>query len=195
MKLSILIATTIDRQHQFEQLYKELILQSYGLMVEVLYLEDNKEMSIGTKRQKLLEMATGDWIVFFDSDDEPSSSYVSKILSAIENDCDCIGIRGFMTTNGTNRKSWVHRLGLEIKGDGITKVGEYDYTRPIIHFNPVKRELALKAGFKDLRYGEDMDYAKRLNPLLKKEYFIDSDLFHYKYSNKEPHASKYGIKG
>ena len=207
MILSILICSIEERAEKLSILKELLISQSMMLRenadcdlshrdVEILTEVDNKQISIGAKRQKLLEKAKGDWIVFFDDDDIPSYNYIKVILSAIKNNTtiDCIGIRGIMTTNGIHSKSWCHRLGYKIEGDGHTPhASGYDYVRPIIHFNPVRRELALKAGFKDLRYGEDMDYAERLNPLLTKEYFIDEILFHYRYSTDQSHKKKYGI--
>lgn len=199
MKLSILICSIPERWHLISPLMKAFArnpYKEYDPIVQIVIDNRGKEVSIGSKRQALLETAEGEWIVFFDDDDWPEDHYVDSIMEAIRNHpgIDCIGIRGYMTTNGKNRKTWCHRLGYEIKGDGVnpTESG-YDFMRPIIHFNPVKRELALKAGFSDMRYGEDMDYAKRLNPLLTKEYFIDKDLFHYRYSSEIPFKEKYGI--
>lgn len=197
MILSILICSIPDRKEMLANLWHLFEDISKGYDVEVLYDATGKEMSIGKKRQALLERAKGDWIVFFDDDDQPNEHYVRWILEAIRNnpDIDCIGIRGLMTTNGQNPKTWCHRLGYPIMGDGRTKTSYgYDYVRPIIHFNPVKREKALAAGFRDMRFGEDMDYARRLNPLLTKEYFIDEELFHYQYSNQIKHNIKYGIQ-
>jgi hypothetical protein len=48
----------------------------------------------------------------------------------------------------------------------------------------VKRDKALLAGFKDLKFGEDMDYAERLNKILTKEFYIKEPLFHYRYTRK-----------
>ncbi len=202
MILSILICSITDRAESLQKLLLEFHNQAgysnhYFENVEILTEVDNREISVGGKRQKLLERAKGDWIVFFDDDDIPNERYIYLILTAIFNnkDIDCIGIRGLMTTNGENPQTWCHRLGYKIEGDGnsILPCG-YNYARPIIHFNPVKRELALQAGFKDMRFGEDMDYAERLNKLLTKEYFIDEQLFHYNYTNHVPHAKKYGIE-
>lgn len=200
MKLSILICSILQREVQLKILLEEFYKQRipYVNEVEILTEVDNKEISIGAKRQKLLERAIGDWIVYFDDDDVPSLKYIEMIYSAIVNnkDIDCIGIRGLMTTNGINPKTWCHRLGFPIAGDGINKTGYgYDYARPIIHFNPVLHSKAIQAGFRDMRYGEDMDYADRLNKLLTKEYFIDDQLFHYNYSDKTLHNQKYGING
>jgi hypothetical protein len=198
MILSILICSIEERSEKLKALLDlfQLELKEIGA-VEILTEIDNKELSIGLKRQKLLERATGKWIVFFDDDDLPSYNYINLILNAIAHGdaIDCIGIRGIMTTNGSNMKTWCHRLGYKIEGNGVhLHHSGYDYVRPIIHFNPVKRSLALQAGFKDMRFGEDMDYASRLNPLLKKEYFIDEILFHYRYNSSTPHNKKYGIQ-
>ena len=196
MILSILICSIPERAELLANLWHKFEEISKGYDVEFLYDATGKELSIGNKRQLLLERAKGKWIVFFDDDDFPNDNYVKWIMEAIKNnpEIDCIGIRGIMTTNGSNKKTWHHRLGYPIIGDGKTPT-QYgcDYARPIIHFNPVKREIALAAGFNDLRFGEDMDYAMRLNLMLTNEYFIDEELFHYQYSDKIPFKQKYGI--
>lgn len=216
MKLSILIRTTPDRAEVTKELVKRLVrnheiyseflyyepvsftyLKDVNDEFEIIIAEDKKILSVGTKAQRLLDIAIGDWIVFLDSDDLPNANYINLILTAIRNnpDIDCMGIWGNMTTDGKDECTWCHRLGYEIKGNGKALLDSgYHYERPIIHFNPVLREKALEAGFKDMRFGEDMDYASRLNPLLTKEYFITEPLFHYRYSTKTPHNEKYGIK-
>jgi len=100
IKLSILMATTVDRRDLFRPLYIEIMGQCNMKPVEVLFEEDNKEISIGAKRQKLLERAKGEYIVFFDSDDWPYPVYVVSILEALKSNPDCVGFLIFMTTNG-----------------------------------------------------------------------------------------------
>ena len=188
--LDILIASIEERAFDLAKVVTEFRRQG----VDPIVVIDNKEMTIGKKRQMLLEMATKEWIVFFDDDDWPSEGYVANILKAIERNpgADCCGIWGRMTVNGASPKTWRHRLGMPF----IETMSEgFNYTRPIMHFNPVLRTKALEAGF-DItsRWGEDVDYAKRLNPLLTKEAFVHEPLFLYRYSNKIPHETKYGIK-
>lgn len=196
--LSILIATIEERRSQFTSLMKIFNhqLDRDGLRdnVEICFISDNKEISIGKKRQKLLEMAKGEWIVFFDDDDQPSNNYIRLIMDGVvsDQDADCMGIHGTMTTNGRNPQTWCHVLG-ETWRNG-NKGEKHTYYRPIIHFNPCKRLLALKAGFKDMNFGEDKDYSNRLNRYVRKQYMIESPLFHYQYSNQIPHKTKYGIK-
>lgn len=198
MVLSILIASTVDRREMTYILVQKIKHQIYSNflfnVIEIIVEEDNKEMSIGAKRQLMIEKAKGKFVVHFDSDDMPTNDYVTKIYQAIIDnpDIDCIGINVSMTTNGKHPQKCCHSLKYPEWKTG--PVDGWDYVRNITHFNPVLRELALKAGFKDIRYGEDIDYATRLYPMLKKEFYIDEPLFHYRYSSKEPHKQKYGIK-
>lgn len=190
MKLSILIATIKEREHQFTELYNELLRQSANLDTQVLIDDTEKYlMSIGAKRNNLLKKASGEYIVFFDDDDFPNPNYISSILKALENKPDCVGFKIQMTTNGSNPQTCIHSLQnkkWEFK-NGI-------YLRNVTHFNPVKRELALLVGFPDLRFGEDKIYSDKISKLCKKEVFIDDYLFNYRYSNKINHNEKYGIK-
>lgn len=195
MMLSILIASVDQRAAQLEMLlaHKLRVPMHWRDKIEVIPLVDNKEMSIGEKRQKLLQLANGKWIVFFDDDDDPYPWYMSQILYTIEvhKDIDCIGINVDMTTNGVRPQRCCHSLKYP---EWRERVDGWDYVRNITHFNPVLREKALATGFKDLRFGEDRDYSDRITPTLKKEFYITRPLFHYRFSNKEDFHAKYGIK-
>lgn len=197
MTLSILICTTIDRRVMFLDLqtefYRQIVSNGLATEVEVLYEEDNKEMSVGAKRQILLERAIGDWIVYFDSDDKPNREYVLLIYQTIisNSDIDCIGMNVDMTTDGNNPQKCCHRLKYPEWKDNIDG---WDYVRNITHFNPIKRKLALMVGFKDERFGEDKIYSDLVTKLCKKEAYIEQPLFHYRYTTQIPHKEKYGIR-
>ena len=188
MRLSILIATINERHAQFNALLHHLEKQALP-QVEVLSLADNKEISIGIKRQRLLEIATGDYIVFVDDDDWVADNYVAAIMQAIAHRPDCIGFRLHCCIDGAvkNAIGSLRYRHWESCRDG------FDYVRSIYHKNPVKRELALQTGFNDLRYAEDIDYSKRLQQWLSTEYFIDEQLYFYRYISAVPHNAKYGI--
>ena len=195
MKWQILIASTIDRQEKFDVLHDTFLDMIWEHKLEndvkVVFDIDNKEKSIGKKRQDLLEVATADYISFFDSDDMPFKNYIPSIYNALKEEPDCIGMIISMTTNLKNPQTCCHSLKYPQWSN--SKDG-YDYVRNVTHFNPVKRLLALQAGFPDLRWGEDKPYSDKLTTLCKKEIFIDEPLFHYRYSTEIPHNKKYGIK-
>lgn len=191
MKLSILITTTLNRRPLFRVLYAELLRQSSGLEVEVLYEEDDKKISVGAKRQILLNRAKGSHLCYFDSDDFPYEWYVSDILKALESDPDCVGFLIHMTTNNRKPQTCCHSLQYP---EWKENVDGYDYVRNNTHFNPTRRSIALQVGFKDLRHGEDKAYSDAVSKICKTEFFINKRLFHYRYSNAEPHRKKYGFK-
>jgi len=202
MKLSICICTIETRVAQFSLLKHHLQTQinEFGLQrdVEILSECDNKQISVGKKRQNLIEKSKADYVVFVDDDDMIPYYYVQKIIEAIKTTTkpfayyppDCIGFKieckGTVGKTASASNKW---------DDWANNVGGFDYVRTIYHKNPVKREIALQIGYKDMRFGEDYDYSKRLKEsgLLKEEVFIDEIMYEYRYKF-EPHTTKYGIK-
>ena len=192
MMLSILIATIPGRETLFGKLMSHLWRQSVGLPVEIIYDASAKDvMSIGAKRQRLLESAQGRYVVFIDDDDWVPNTYVEEILEATITLPDCIGFK--VEVNGMGRRKYAsasnrwERWGEKVEG--------FDYVRTIYHKNPVLREHALKIGYQDMRFAEDHDYSDRLKAsgLLKKEAYLDKVLYIYRYKH-EPINKKFGIK-
>ena len=70
--LSILICTIKSREAYLKELIEELDYQIQFKEVQVLWLGDNKSMSVGAKRNKLLSIADGEWVCFIDDDDLPA---------------------------------------------------------------------------------------------------------------------------
>lgn len=188
IKLSILLPTVIERKPMFDVLLEELKKQSSGKSVELVICQDNKEISIGAKRQKLLEDAKGEYIVFVDDDDWVTPDYVDQILS--NTGSDSIGFQIECTFDGKGK--CLASASRRYKDWGENRDG-FRYVRSVYHKTPVRRELALKAGFKDMRFGEDYDYSMRIMPLIKSEAYINKVMYYYKYVG-ESHNEKYGIK-
>lgn len=181
LKLSVLIATMPSRQRELDELLLNLRQQAgnFSDLVEVI-LDDSLAYNIGIKRNKLLERAIGEYIVYIDDDDHIASDYVERILAAAEAGADCIGISGWITTNGQKEKKWhiskTYRRWHEAGGV---------YYRTPNHISPVKRVLALKAGFPGIAHGEDFEYSKRLLPFLRTEVRIPGELYHYDFKSKK----------
>lgn len=176
MTLSILIPTIDGRREMLNGLLTSLYSQYTGEDVEILI--DCDGGTIGAKRQRMIEKAKGLYVAFIDDDDTVSTEYIKSVLPSC-NGCDVIGFRGYMTTNGKKPKGFVISKDVEYKEvNGV-------YYRFNNHLSPVRRELALQVGYKDLSYQEDYDYACRLRPLVKTEVFIDKKLYHYRYVSKK----------
>lgn len=177
IKLSILIPSTKDREYMTLCLKEMICLNASVEQAEQFeIIIDWSGDIVGKKRNDLLKQAKGEYIVFVDSDDLVSPVYVSKILEACKSGADCIGINGIMTTNGQLEQKWF-----------ISKEYGYWHQRGSVfyrttnHISPVRRELALQAGFPEWIFGEDAEYSRRLLPLLKTEVIITEPLYHYKF--------------
>lgn len=190
-RLSILLCTVISRAQLFAKLHDHVKKQAEGKPVEIIVACDNKEISIGKKRQNLIEAATGDYVCFIDDDDMVSDDYVDRILAALESSPDCVGFLITCTTNGKNPRSAIASMRYK---EWAENVDGYAHVRTIYHKTPVRREIALKVGFPDLRYAEDKPYARGVTALVKTEAFIPNVLYHYRFRS-EPFHAKYGIGG
>ena len=176
ISLSILIATMPSRKESFERLYQSLVNQGEFPDVEIIY-DNSMEYNIGIKRNVLLSRAKGEYVVMADDDDFVSESYIESILNAIEPSPDCVAINGIITTNGYDKRKWFisKEYGHWFTGTDGT------YYRTPNHISPVKRELALKAGFPNISFGEDSVYSQRLIPYLKTETIIEEPIYYYDY--------------
>lgn len=147
--------------------------------VEILQELDNREMSIGAKRNRLVARATGTFIAFIDDDDEVSDDYVQQICSAIERrpDADCIGFKGVITFRGSHPREFVHSLQYK---DYFSR--NHTYYRPPYHLNPIRREIAARYAFPDVSYSEDIDWALRIRSdgALRNEEFIEKVIYYYR---------------
>lgn len=176
--LSILIPSTPAHKDCVEKLVSSLISQ--GNFPDVEILEDRTfPLVIGTKRNNMLQKARGKYCVFIDADDTISANYVSKILEACYLNPDCIGLNGTISFNGIGLKDWFIS-----KEYGSWYQNWEGYFRTPNHISPVRRELALQAGFPEIAFGEDAEYSRRLLPLLKTEIVISEKLYHYDYWEK-----------
>jgi glycosyltransferase involved in cell wall biosynthesis len=149
--------------------------------VEVLTDIDNGEVTTGNKRNRLIQRASGEYIVFVDDDDEVSTDYVKEILQAAITKPDAIVFSGWMTTNGTDRRDF--HLSIHYPYTAITRNGKIEYLRYPNHITPIKREIALQVPFPNRTIGEDYEWATAIHDqgLIKNEIKIHKYLYHYKF--------------
>lgn len=178
--LTILIPTFAGRNHYLVPIVHNLKQQIDNLPIGILINDAGREMSIGTKRQKMIEESKSEYIVFVDDDDWVTENYISLIWNAIETKPDVVGMRGWITTNGGNRKSWSISTEYLLWANNVNG---FDYVRYPNHLSPVKRKFALQAGFNDMKHGEDFVYSMRLKEQgnLITQSFIDEEIYHYRY--------------
>jgi len=182
MLLSILICSLKKRQLVLLELLSKLKGQMKNTKEVEIIVAGGDDVSVGEKRNKLLEKAEGKYLCFIDDDDDVCDNYIELVLDAIKHGPDCCSLTGEITTNGADAKTFIHSIRYDsyFEKDGI-------YYRPPNHLNVIKSEIAKQFKFPEKNFGEDTDWAMQIckSKLLKKEIWIEPTLYHYKYiSNK-----------
>lgn len=184
IKLSILVPSVHTRRNTFlpkalDMLYDqyEELDESQKKQVEILFLVDNKTIMLGHKRNTMVDMASGDYVVHVDDDDRVEPNYIKALLAATDSKADVITFLASVSINGATPK--ICRYSITFDSDHNTPT---QYNRLPNHICCVRRELARQISFPNIRYGEDSAYSKLLKPLVKKEYAIDEVLYHYDFN-------------
>lgn len=182
MKLSILVCHIPQRKHFLDRLCGVLNEQlEYHEGVEFL-VDDREKISIGTKRNNLLQSAQGDYVAFIDDDDLVSNRYLELLLNGIDKGVDCCSLTGEITENGANPKPFIHSIQYDsyFEKNGI-------YYRPPNHLNCIKSEIAKGFKFPMRNHGEDTDWAMQIcnAGVLKTEHRIEETIYYYEYRSKK----------
>ena len=184
--LTIAILTVPGRESFLERLRGIIDSQVDGQPVQVTVLKDNRERTIGDKRQLALDVCKTPYITFIDDDDVVSNKYVQLILKELADEPDGVGFRGIISSERSWPVEFVHKAGLTYSDRPIQYQKSFIYTRPLNHLNPVRLDIARQIGYISLNEGEDYDYCKRLDEsgLIKKAAFIDEFMYFYQYRGK-----------
>jgi len=184
MKLSILILSITDRAEQLKKLTDELDIQIelYNLKdsVEVLTEVDNREKTIGDKRNIVKAKAKGEYICFIDDDDMVSRDYLKLIFDEIEKGYDIITFHIDYIRDGKRDSIICPSPSI----DGI-KIGEVLFWTNMLHLCPHKKSISDNLIFPHKSAWEDLDYSRELSKMLLKEHRIDSVIYFYYYNSKK----------
>jgi len=193
MKLSILVPTTTKRCERFftnmiENINNQIIKNNRN-DVEVLGLLDNYKKTIGEKRNILLNMASGSFIVFVDDDDRISEDFLFEILNAI--DCnpnaDCIVYDMICVISGCRK---IHsKFGIEYDYTKLApwtiencsvknEIPELWYGKPSHNMVWASR-IAKTCIFPQTNTGEDFAWVKQAWPKIKHQVRIDKVIYYY----------------
>jgi hypothetical protein len=175
-------------------LYDKLLKQmGESKDVEILCLVDNKMMSIGEKRQKLLTIARGKWVGFLDDDDDIADSYIGDLRAAMTlTPADVITFNQHCTINGDE-----FRVFFDIANghdpvcrgpDGNFK----DLRRFPYHMCFWRADVAKTVPFKDCSYGEDFDWCLRMmqSGMIRTQTKINKILHYYRFEDGKSESLK-----
>lgn len=182
MLLSIMICSLRSRQESLDLLTNNLRAQVEGVgaesSVEILVNQDDGELLIGTKRNLLMQRASGEYVCFVDDDDDVSDDYVRKVMRAVLSERpDCAGIEGRILLRGVWH-TFYHSVQYKLY---LSNKRARKFFRPPNHLNPVRRDIARRFPFTDKDSGEDSDYAMSMQKAgaLKTEVYIGGPIYFY----------------
>jgi hypothetical protein len=178
--VTFLIPTIAGRENSLQRLQTSIREKMARLASQLRYkinlAFDNREISVGTKREHLLQGAEGKYSVFIDDDDEITDAYVEDLVETISGSFPVMRLRGRI-----DPYTFTHSL--ENKLDAPMARGEV-FLRPPNHLNPMMTDIAKLIHFKDAVRGEDLDWTIRLakTGFLTHEYRSEDSRIHYIYN-------------
>jgi hypothetical protein len=180
---SVLIPTMTGREQTLsrvlDSLHEKLRRLAPGLRVEVCLEYDNRETSVGSKRQALLQRARGKYVSFIDDDDDITDAYIEDLQACLQGGHQVMRLRGQMGGH-----PFVHSTEITLNHPMATMDEPALFQRPPNHLNPMLADIAKLVSFKDATYGEDLDWTVRLykTGLLTNEYRSPEARVHYLYN-------------
>ena len=140
---------------------------------------DNRETSIGMKRQSLLEQANGKYLAFVDDDDEITDEYIEDLQKCIQGGFHTMRLQGRM-----KQYTFVHSLDVKLTDMMATTTDPPVFQRPPNHLNPMLADVAKLIHFKNAVHGEDLDWTISLfkSGFLETQYTSDASRIHYIYN-------------
>ena len=163
---------------------------------EIIIYEDNREMTIGEKRERLYSMSNGLYSQQTDSDDLLSDNAIELILNTIKENpnVDCISFEERVTLDGKEYKSNFSHQYPCWEGDGQKELSDgFHFHRTIFYKCVIKTEIAKSVPFVHCRWGEDNLFANDLKNHIRTEIHIPEQIYYYNYISS-PHNERYGIK-
>lgn len=186
MKFSIMILSIPSRLQQLSALYEKLQTQIGARKdIEVICLVDNKSMTIGEKRSKILSCSRGQYVAFLDDDDTVSDNYIEEIMRVLDSSSpDVVSFEQDCTVNG--KKFMVNfRLGNPHEPAVQNALGEYPpvIKRPPYHMCVWKGVIARNTPIPSISYGEDLAWIQSMVQRCKTGVHISKVLHYYIYSD------------
>ncbi len=182
--LSVLVPSVSTRRKTFAPKIADSLFGQHEALspaerqrVEILIVTDTGRdggMLVGDKRNALVRMARGKYVVFVDDDDRVADDYLKALLFAADFDRDCITFDASVSINGGPRKTCRYSQRFTKDSNHATH-----YERLPNHITAIRRVLALACPFPSKQCGEDADFAVRLRPTLNNEYRIERELYFY----------------
>lgn len=196
MKLSILICSIPSRREFLQKMVKSLVDQysftdnittkenKFSLTkisskdVEIVICIDNKQMTVGAKRNLLMDESVSEYFVFVDDDDRITDDYIISLLAGIRDNKDVILFDVACSINGRKAKKVVYDANYTTDRNLTNQ-----YLRIPNHIMCWKRDIVTER-FPDISMGEDVGWARKMKPHIKSQSRITKILYYYDFNHR-----------
>jgi hypothetical protein len=181
--LSILVPTVPGREAKLGALLASLDRQAEVQPdVEVLVLRDARKMVIGDKRNRMIHIARGEYVVFVDDDDEVAPDYIAAIQSALESRPDLVCFTVLVRGHGPPKPCRYHPTYAHQNLPN-------EYRRKPNHLMAWRREMATTVEFPSVKVGEDTAWGDAMASKAEKIVTIDRVLYTYHFDVRDNSAT------
>lgn len=199
MILSICIPSVVGREDKLGRLRSHLqkqINDGFTDKVELIIDVDNKEISIGAKRDRMYRACKGEYAVQIDDDDWVADDFVKEVCRAAMSGCDCIGYQERCVIDGVVKKSDFSIRYSRWQEFKVPNKSGFSHLRTPFTKSPIKTAICQRVGVLDMRFAEDHDFAKRVRSHLKTEDYINRVMYYYSRNSltTKEHNKRYGIQ-
>jgi hypothetical protein len=177
---SILIPTIPGREDKLQRLLRTIherrLSVCPSLRIEICIDFDNREKTIGAKRQRLLQGAKGKYMSFIDDDDDVTAAYFEDALVCIQGGFHVCRLRGQISQYTFTHSIVVTPNSMMAEGDV--------FMRPPNHLNVILTDVVRPIHFYDVQNGEDFAWSIRVSEsgYLTNEYRPELNRIHYIYN-------------
>ena len=190
---TIMILSIPSRLDKLKELYTRLEEQIGDRTdVEILTLVDNKSMTIGEKRNMVLQSARGKFVACLDDDDTISDDYIEKICDNLSDEVDVLCFEQHCSINGQECM-----VSFDMRHEGNEQLGRNadgslkDMKRLPWHMCVWNSEIAKDTPFQSSSYGEDWDWCSRMIPRVKRQVKLFDTLHYYQYNDETSESIQY----
>lgn len=190
--LSILIPSTPDREKMLNDLLIKLHYQKEAYdkyhaahIGDIEILIDNSKrfldggLSIGKKRESLVQRASGKYVCFLDSDDNIPNNYIEALARLCFQNKDVCTFRAMCKLN----EYWcLVDMSLNYEFNEQT-TDRHDIRRKPWHICPVRAEYAKAEQFSDINHNEDYEWFSRVLKYCNFEAKSNQILYEYRHGD------------
>lgn len=142
-------------------------------------------LSIGEKRDSLLNRSFSEYICFLDDDDNIAPNYVETLLRLCNEGKDVCTFKSLFMCDGY----WTI-IDMGLNNDNQQATPDSEVKRNVWHVCPIKRDIAINYSFSDLNHNEDWTWMEQVLKDIKTEAKSNKIIHNYNHYKSVSEADK-----